>query len=448
MNPAESINQPLPALRIEPDRCDGRMGCLRVCPTEAIRIRKGKAQILHDRCINCGECITVCTNGAIVPLTNSFTDFSKFDCVIAIPSPVLYGQFSGDILPSSILEGLKKIGFDDVGDVAWACESVSMAMEEFWTEYDGPKPVISAFCPTVVRLIQVRFTDLSGLLLPIESPMEIAAREAKRRKSEELGLDQSRIGAIYITPCPAKMVAIRRHPRKKLSYLDGAISMGDIYGPLLAAMSSIQPAGEKREAEEHGGVGLGWPILGGVTATHESKSCLAVSGLSEVIRIFEEIENGKLRDLELIECRTCAAGCIGGSLTVENPYVARNKIIKLLEVLGAEPRQDKAEIRKLYRERYFSLEEGLILRPVRPLDEDVSRAIQLMKRKQEIYDTLPKIDCGACGSPNCLAFAEDMVRGKVKITDCILKLLEEQGLSADGSDGISTTPKRRADDTQ
>ncbi|MFC1683116.1 [Fe-Fe] hydrogenase large subunit C-terminal domain-containing protein [Candidatus Zixiibacteriota bacterium] len=436
MTPIESISTPPRSLRIVPERCDGRMGCLRVCPTEAIRIRKGKARILVDRCIGCGECITVCTNGAIVPLTDSFTDFSKFDSVIAIPSPVLYGQFSRDILPSSILEGLKRIGFDDVADVARACESVSMAMEEFWAEYDGPKPVISAFCPTVVRLVQVRFTDLSGLLLPIESPMEIAAREAKRKKSKELGIDQSRIGAIYVTPCPAKMVAIRRHPRKKRSYLDGAISIADIYGPLLSAMSDIEPARKDQEMEKLGGVGLGWPILGGVTATHESKSCLAVSGLSEVIRIFEEIENGKLRDLEVIECRTCPAGCIGGSLTVDNPYVVRSKIIKLLEIFGAEPRQDKAQIKKLYREKYFSLEEGLILRPVRPLDEDVSRAIQLMKQKQKIYDSLPKIDCGACGSPNCMAFAEDMVRGEVEITDCILKLLEERGSSSEGPDEV------------
>jgi Fe-S-cluster-containing hydrogenase component 2 len=436
MTLVESIKQPQPALRIEPERCDGRMGCLRVCPTEAIRIREGKARILRDRCINCGECITVCTNDAIVPLTDSFTDFSKFDYVVAIPSPVLYGQFSGDIFPSNILEGLKKIGFDDVGDVARACESVSMAMEQFWSDYDGPKPVISAFCPTVVRLIQVRFTDLSDLLLPIESPMEIAAREAKRKKSEELGLDPSRIGAIYVTPCPAKIVAIRRHPRKKLSYFDGAISIADIYGPLLAAMADTEPARGDGEQEKLSGVGLGWPIRGGIISTHESKSCLAVAGLSEVIRILEEIEKGKLRDVELIECRTCPAGCIGGSLTVENPYVARSKIIKLLEIFGTEPRQDEAEIKKLYRDKYFSLEKTLVLRPVKPLDEDVSRAIELMKQKQEIYDSLPKIDCGACGSPNCLAFAEDLVRGEVKITDCILKLLEEQGTPSDSPDEV------------
>jgi Fe-S-cluster-containing hydrogenase component 2 len=431
MSAAVDMNDPPRSVRIEPEKCDGRMACLRVCPTEAIRVRDGRASILADRCIDCGECITVCTNGAIVPMTDSFTDFSKFEYVVAIPSPVLYGQFSSDILPDDILEGLKKIGFDDVGDVAQACESVNMAMEEFWAEYDGPKPVISAFCPTVVRLVQVRFTDLSDLLLPIESPMEIAAREVKRTKSRELGLDQSKIGAIYVTPCPAKMVAIRRHPRKKLSFLDGAISIADIYSPLLSAMSNGKQARREELTERMSGVGLGWPILGGVTATHESKSCLAVSGLSEVIRIFEEIEHGKLRDVELIECRTCTAGCIGGSLTVENPYVARSKIIRLLEIFGEKPRQEKNAIKKLYRQKYFSLGETLVLRPVKPLDEDVARAIELMKQKQNIYRDLPKINCGACGSPNCLAFAEDVVRGQVDMTGCIIRQLEQKNISSD-----------------
>lgn len=421
------------SLYIDPGKCDGRMACLRVCPTEAIRVRGGKARILEDRCIDCGECITTCPSNAIVPLTDSFTDFSKFQHVVAIPSPVLYGQFSDIVLPDHILSALRKIGFDDVGDVAQACELVSMAIEEFWAQYQGPRPVISAFCPTIVRLIQVRFTDLSELLLPIESPMEIAAREVKLKKSKELGLSQSRIGAIYVTPCPAKMVAIRRHPRKKKSFLDGAVSIADVYGPLLSAMSDQEAVIEGREMRKVSGIGLGWPILGGVIKSLKLKNCLAVSGLSEVIRIFEEIEKGKLRDVEFIECRTCPAGCIGGSLTVENPYVARSKIVKLLEIFGEQPQQNTDYIKKLYRAKYFLLDEKLQLRPVRPLAEDVSQAIQLMKQKQGIYEGLPKIDCGACGSPNCMAFAEDVVRKEAKLTDCIFVLLERQSASSGGS---------------
>ena len=37
----------------------------------------------------------------------------------------------------------------------------------------------------------------------------------------------------------------------------------------------------------------------------------------------------------------------------------------------------------------------------------------------EILKLLPKTNCQACGFPTCLAFAEDFVRGEVKLTDCI-----------------------------
>ena len=43
---------------------------------------------------------------------------------------------------------------------------------------------------------------------------------------------------------------------------------------------------------------------------------------------------------------------------------------------------------------------------------------------EEIYEGLPKIDCGSCGSPSCRALAEDIVRGYADETDCVFKLRE------------------------
>ncbi|MCK5513437.1 MAG: 4Fe-4S binding protein, partial [Deltaproteobacteria bacterium] len=31
------------SVKVDPERCRGSMRCMRVCPTEAIRIREGKA---------------------------------------------------------------------------------------------------------------------------------------------------------------------------------------------------------------------------------------------------------------------------------------------------------------------------------------------------------------------------------------------------------------------
>jgi len=116
-------------------------------------VRHGKAEILEDRCIDCGECARACRHNAIVPQTGSFTELSEFKYTVALVSPVLYGQFRKDVLPSAILASVRKIGFDDAFDVARASEAVSAAIDEHLAGYRGPLPLLSSFCPTIVRLI-------------------------------------------------------------------------------------------------------------------------------------------------------------------------------------------------------------------------------------------------------------------------------------------------------
>jgi Na+-translocating ferredoxin:NAD+ oxidoreductase RNF subunit RnfB len=36
--------------------CVGCTNCIKRCPTQAIRVRDGKAQIITERCIDCGSC--------------------------------------------------------------------------------------------------------------------------------------------------------------------------------------------------------------------------------------------------------------------------------------------------------------------------------------------------------------------------------------------------------
>ncbi len=404
------------SIRIDIDKCDGRMACMRVCPTQAIRVRDGKAALLNDRCIDCGECVRICPNHAIIPQTSSFSDFSKFKYTIALPSPVFYSQFGKDVSPSVILNALKKIGFDDAYDVACASESVSIAIQEYLDSNKSPRPLIAPFCPAIVRLIQVRYPNLLDNLIPIESPMEIAAREAKHLKMQELGLKEKEIGCIYITPCPAKTISIKYPPRKKHSFLDGTISISEIYPTLIQVLS--QSNGDEIKTEIRG-LGLGWPIVGGQVACLKAEDCISIAGLNDVTRIFEEIENGKLKDIQYIECHSCPTACVGGQLTVENPYIARGRVLRVVKKFGSVPCQDRDKIRELYQKNFFSLLGKISPSPVAPLDEDISKAIQKMRQKQEVYDLLPKIDCGACGAPTCQAFAEDSVKDGTSMDECI-----------------------------
>ncbi len=423
------MNQYYHSIRFETEKCNGRMKCLRICPTQAIRVRNGKARMIEERCIDCGECINVCPTGAIVPLTDPFGELARFRHTVAIPSPALYTQFGREILPDKILAGLKKLGFDDAFDLATTCGEVSFAIQEYLRENKGPKPLISNVCPTVVRLIQVKYPDLIDLIIPINTPREIAARDIKKKKSKQYGLKEKEIGTFYITPCPVKMISIKQPAEKGASHLDGAISIADVYGPLLSAMEGVEKESYRKALENICILGIGWGMVGGISRTLRLRNSLSVSGLPEIIRVFDDIARGKLKDIDFIEAYSCAQGCCGGSLTVENVYSSFNKILKLVETLEFEKIKacpDIRQVRQLYAQNYFFLERKIEPRPLTPLDPDLGRAIQKRKEKLKIYESLPKIDCGVCGSPDCLSFAEDVVTGRAQLEECLLLSLKKQ----------------------
>lgn len=393
------------------------MSCMRACPTAAVRVRKGRALTLEDRCIDCGECIRSCPRSAIVPLTDQMADLSKFDCRVALPSTALYAQFDGDALPGVIFAALKQCGFDDVEPVSPGCDAVTTAIEFFLSEYRGQFPLISSFCPTVVRLVQVKYPELVEQLLPIMAPREISARDAKLRKSAETGIPPERIGTVYITPCPAKMVSIMEHPGMSRSYMDAAVSISDLFQTLASAIARVRSVDDPICGET--ATGVNWAFLGGFPRSLPAEHTLSVAGLPNVIRILDDIEKGKLRKYSFIECHACPEGCVAGCLTVENPYVARGKVIRLSQKLPPGPAMDRKIVERLYRDGMFQTEEPFASRPLRPLDEDISRAISKMKDRDRIYASLPGIDCGACGAPSCWAFAEDVVQEEAQEPSCI-----------------------------
>jgi hypothetical protein len=153
-------------------------------------------------------------------------------------------------------------------------------------------------------------------------------------------------------------------------------------------------------------------------ASLQAENSLAVGGLADVERILEEVENGKLGDIHFLECHACPQGCCGGPLTVDNTYVTRSKILRLIARFGSTPCQDRERIRELYGKGYFSLSGTIPSRPFAPLDKDIGKAIEKRKRIQECYETLPQIDCGACGAPTCRIFAEDVVLARAKLEEC------------------------------
>jgi iron only hydrogenase large subunit-like protein len=404
------------------------MACLKICPVEAIRVRSGKAKMLEEKCIDCGECVKICKTGSIVPLTNTFKDFSKFGYTIAIPSLALYTQFDRNIKPKTILSSLKKTGFNEVADITRACISVIRTMGRYVKEYKGRKPLISSFCPTCVKIIQMRYPELIDNLIPIISPMELTAKESKREASARLEIDESEIGVIYITPCPSKTVIISKKTEKYYSAFDGAIPVSEIYNTLYDAIQkTVKSRDDDFEFFDISGFGLNFARLGGLGFMMNCDNSITVSGINNVLYILDEIEKGKLHNVDFVEMHGCTEACLGGPMNIENVYLARTNLHNLINYYGESRipfgKKDKYETYNLIYENMFEPEYK------DDVNIDIKKALAKRSERKKIYSELPKINCGACGSPTCKTFAEDVAEGELNINDCIIitnNILEEK----------------------
>lgn len=411
------------SIKIDEQTCIGCVSCMKVCPTKAIRVRNRKAKINSERCIDCAECLRVCPYNAIISLTTPPSDLNRFKYKIAIPSPALYSQFGPNIMPHEILFSLKEIGFDNVYDEAVVCEMTSIAIEEYLDENKTPRPIISSTCPVVVRLIQRLFPELCKLISPIEPPREIAAKNLRKEISEEHKIPQEDIGLIHITPCPAKMVSINRPETMEKSYLDGAISIREIYNSLIMRLKKISRPlmmqAQMQVQNPSSNIGIGWATVGGEIRGFKYSNSVAVSGVYDTIRILEDVESGKLRDIEYLECSICPDGCVGGPLTVENRFIAKSNILRMMKVLGDGRMVDSNFVKRLYKEKFFSFEREVKPKPFPPFDPDRDKAIKKLKIKEKIIKKLSGINCGVCGAPDCETLAEDIAKEEARLEDCI-----------------------------
>ncbi|MCL2087068.1 MAG: 4Fe-4S dicluster domain-containing protein [Oscillospiraceae bacterium] len=419
------------SVHLEPDLCKGCINCLKRCPTEAIRVRNGKASIIKEYCIDCGECVRICPHHAKKAATDKIEDLNKHKYKIALPPPSLYAQFNNLDDKSLVLDALLSMGFDDVFEVAAAAEIVSEITRKLLAGKDNslplPRalPIISSACPAITRLIRVRFPNLIDLISPLTSPMEIAAEMAIERALKQTSFSRDEIGVFFITPCPAKYAAINSPLRKEKSKVSGALSMSELYPMLLHHMKQISsnkivlPITNQTAMTDipttSGRIGISWGGRGGEAGGLITDNILAADGIENVIRVLEDLEDDKLKNLHFIELNSCNGGCVGGVLTVENPYIANvklNALRKYLPVSGMRLNEGKIP------ECAFS-KGRIVYLPVYNLGDTVSQSIKVMKEADSVMKELPGLDCGCCGAPTCQTHAEDVARGTASKNDCI-----------------------------
>jgi Na+-translocating ferredoxin:NAD+ oxidoreductase RNF subunit RnfB len=402
------------------DRCRGRMNCMRACPTHAIRVKNGRARLIPELCIDCGSCLSVCPSGAISATTIRFAELDRFKFKVAVASPALFTQFGLADTPTQVGRALLDIGFDAVWEYAVDIELIDRAITDCVKKWPGPFPLISSSCPVVVRLVQVAYPSMVEHLIPIEAPREIAGRELKQRYSRELGLQPEDIAAIYITPCQAKTISILQPAELVMSHLDGAVGISELYNEILYRLRK----GTAREDTPQtrlfsSGELLHWASPEGEFPNLSREHYLPLTGLSEIIKVFSDIEKGKLKNIEFLECHACQGGCISGNLTVENIYVARAKYLHLVANKPKLFPEFESEVARRFAGENFYLRASLKPRPLGGGSVDIRERVLRRKRGEEILKGLPLLNCGLCGAPSCKNHAEDVAADRAELRDCV-----------------------------
>lgn len=413
------------SVHLKEDKCKGCVNCIRRCPTEAIRVRDGRANIIETRCIDCGECVRTCANKAKVVIADSLAALENYKFRIAIPAPALYGQFPEGTSGKRVLAALLTIGFDYAVDVALGADMAALKIREYLEKSPIERPMISSACPAVVRLIQVRFPDLITQIMPVISPMRAAALIARGYAHRATNYTDDEVGVFFITPCPGKVSAINDPEGYEERVVNGAIAISEVY-PLIRDRLSrdieqLDKLGERLHPGS--GSGVGWARSGGEVLAIGEENQIAVDGIHNVIQILEEAERGKLNEIDYIEAQACVGGCVGGVLTVENPFITRRRVRIMASKKTAQIQSPLPE-ETLENEYWFKHDRPIEPRPTLKLDDDMAEAIRKMYRMEQILQSLPGLDCGSCGAPNCQALAEDVVRGLATEMDCVFKLRE------------------------
>lgn len=168
---------------------------------------------------------------------------------------------------------------------------------------------------------------------------------------------------------------------------------------------------------------MSWAGAGGEAAALFNDKYLAADGIENVIQVLDEIENGNISGLEFVELNACSGGCVGGALTVVNPYISKARLQNLRRYLPVSRNHVAAPEGECGDGIPDSCRWSVPLKykPILQLDSDVTEAMRKLSRIRRIRGSLPDLDCGACGAPTCSALSEDIVFGEADESDCVMK---------------------------
>jgi len=404
------------------DLCKVCYTCVRECPVKAIRIENGQSKIIPDRCINCGNCVKVCSQGAkqfVNPTTTVDTYLNSNDNCIAMIAPSFAAEFREIKDHRNFVGMLKCLGFDIVTEVAFGADLVANKYREIFKSEKSMKTIITANCPAIVSYVEKYHPDLVDKISSIVSPMIAMARVLRKKYGD--------CKIVFIGPCIAK----RREAFEDsvAGEVDEVITFNDLrvlFEEKRCALKRVVPIDFD---PPHGGKGALLPIARGLLQSVDivdditKSNVLSTEGRSDFPQIIRELESNDLENhhLDLLCCNGCTMG--PGMSENGNRFVKKiavsNYVRNKLESFDFQQWQEElGAYSDLDLERIYSVNDQRITAP------SVNEIENILRRmgKERLEDEL---DCEACGYRSCREHAIAIYKGLAESDMCLPYTISE-----------------------
>ena len=405
-------------LNIDEKKCRRCRRCIRDCPSNALKIDKGRVVRSESRCVLCGSCYKHCPHGAFIARTGSDDALRLLESgekVIALLDPTFPAVLDVGS-PGQLVTSLKKLGFQEVWESAIGGDLVTQEYRK-WLSENPTGSYISSFCPSLVGYIERFFPELVDRLVPVVSPMIAAGMAVKKLRGNDKKV-------VFIGSCIARI-------RERQSWhSQGVVDYVLTYHDLIKA---LEKKGIDRQAQEpsefdgpKAGLGRILSVSGGMSKCIGldqdllNQNHIIVAGPARAIRALHQLQNGTIRSqfLDLLFCH----GCIDGPIADKNISGPSRKqiVVDFVKSQLAEKRSEHEAEREILesldlRRRFEAHDVSLPL----PAEEEIQAVLRKMRK------TSPKqnLDCGSCGYNSCREKAIAVVQGLAEMEMCMDYLL-------------------------